>query len=174
MNFNFPIRFSREGISIRTRLDVFFLTWYDFLWRGYIYSEKYGQTFATYQSYRYFLATGVVAELPSKTHTLTYDKLLGFDYSDILTEWVQKKYPRENLVIMTDINVAAKNLEFWAKLPAKSAGLFLKDVAVLRCKDYSEVERIVENTPYDFANALGISYSGSTRVLTTNKWNDKE
>jgi len=127
-------------------------------------SEKYNETFVNYQHYRYFLHTGI---RPS-TALGPYEKLVGFDYSTILVEWAKQKYPNQSLVILTNINVQAKSLEFWAKIPANSIGFFQKDVAILRCKDQTEMNTLIDNIPEEFADAIGIGYYGKDEYFVSN------
>lgn len=93
-------------------------------------------------------------------------KLLGFDQEEILSQWVYLKFPFDHIVILTDINVEAKNIQFWAKVPSFERQQFLKDVVVARYKDKSEVEKLVDNIAPEFASAFG--YSGGM-LFTYNK-----
>jgi len=92
-----------------------------------------------------------------------YEKLQGIDYIDIISEWVNTKYRFEHVIILININVQAKNIEFWANVPQTHAIQFLKEVVILKCKDKSELQRLVQNTGLDFAEAYG--YSGGVRII---------
>jgi hypothetical protein len=96
----------------------------------------------------------------------TESKLSGFTYHEILAQWVYSKYYNENLIVLTDINVEAKDIQFWAKVPQTEMGHFLKDVVIVHCKDKGEVQRLVENIHPNFAEAYG--FSGGT-LFTYNK-----
>lgn len=93
-------------------------------------------------------------------------KLTGFDYLDILHVWVKTEYSGAHIILLTDINVEAKNLEFWAKIPRGQALEFLKDVVVLFCKDRTELERLISNIGSNFASAYGFSDGD---LILTNK-----
>jgi hypothetical protein len=85
----------------------------------------------------------------------TNNKLSGYDYLDILSFWVNKVYPYSHVILLTNINVEAKNIQFWAKVPTYQSPLFLKDIVVLLCKDQTEMMRLIRNIDTNFAEAYG-------------------
>lgn len=85
------------------------------------------------------------------------EKLFGVSYYDLICHWVNTVFKSEFVIVLTDINVQAKNIEFWSKVPVDKAVNFLQDVVVLRCKDRSEVIRLIENIPKEFAEAYGFA-----------------
>lgn len=153
---SFPFKIgsvSKNGLVIKTKTDSLFFRWTDLFWSGWLYSSKYGMSFCGFSHYSYFDKI----ETQGTSVDRTWKKLEGFDYPSILIEWAKSKYPGESIVVLYDINTSAKSLEFWAKVPAVSRGPFLKDVAVLRCKDHTEMSRLVRNIEPAFASAIGIS-----------------
>jgi hypothetical protein len=94
---------------------------------------------------------------PTNQKSKPLDKLTGFDYTDILSQWVSMKYPLDHVIILMNINVEAKNIQFWAKVPQVEIGNFLKDIVVLRCKDLSQLAQLIGNIPEEFAEAYGYS-----------------
>ncbi len=93
-------------------------------------------------------------------------KLDGANYEDIISQWIFFKYPKNHIIVLTNINVDAKNIQFWAKVPKTDTLHFMKDVVILHCKDRTEVLRLIENIPSNFADAHGYS-AGS--LITYNK-----
>jgi predicted transcriptional regulator len=98
--------------------------------------------------------------------TTTFKKLTGFDYTDILSQWVSTKYLYDHIIVLMNINVEAKNIQFWAKIPQTEIEHFLKDIVILRCKDQTQLIRLIENIPVEFAEAYG--YSGGC-LITYNR-----
>lgn len=93
-------------------------------------------------------------------------KLEGFDYLDILHVWVKSEYSGSHVVILTDVNTEAKDVEFWARIPKGQALEFLKDVIILNCKDKTELEKLVPSIGTKFATAYGFS---DGELFLTNK-----
>jgi hypothetical protein len=144
MKFFSKFKLSRRGITIITGPDTYrFCDW------------------------RYFITGAEKYRYPSTPASFSSSpKLFGFDYPEILSQWIAFKYPREHIIVLLNINVQAKNIQFWAKVPQTDMKYFLQDTVILRCKDKSEVIRLVENIPPDFADAYGYS-AGS--LFTYNK-----
>jgi hypothetical protein len=121
--------------------------------------DKFG-VFIPWMFFIPYSGVGIFSYPVSQTKPTPYrksDKLTGFDIGDLIPEWVKFKYPSEHLIVLTEVNVQAKNIQFWAKIPKTDSQFFLKDLVVLFCKDKSEVIRLVENIPRDFADAKGFS-----------------
>jgi hypothetical protein len=95
-----------------------------------------------------------------------FRKLSGFTYVTVLCEWVSVKFPLEHVIILTNINVEAKNIHFWAKVPKTDAIEFTNDVVVLRCTDTSEMWTLITNIGEDFADAYGFC---AGKLTMTNK-----
>jgi hypothetical protein len=115
----------------------------------------------------YFIELYVHFRYPTKptgSSVALSKKLSGFYYHDIFSEWVIQKFKFEHVIILTNINVEAKNIQFWAKVPQTHATEFLKDIVLLKCKDRTELERLVQNMGVDFAEAYG--YSAGVCVIT--------
>jgi hypothetical protein len=96
--------------------------------------------------------------------TKEHKKLAGFDYLDILHVWVKSEYAGAHVIVLTEINAEAKDVEFWARIPKGQALEFLKDVVVLYCKDMSEIEKLVPSIGTKFATAYG--FCDGNLVLT--------
>lgn len=94
------------------------------------------------------------------------DKLVGLTMFDLISQWACSTHFYSNIIVLTNINVGAKNLQFWAKVPKVDIEHFLKDVVILHCKDRTELLRLIENIPPDFADAWGF---GSGQLIQTNE-----
>jgi hypothetical protein len=132
----------------------------DITLRGVLVELNGKCTFIPWLLFVPFSGIGIISYPIFKDVNVPYnrsDKLTGFDIGEIIQEWVRFKYPSEHLIILTEVNVQAKNIQFWAKVPKTESQFFLKDLVVLFCKDKSEVIRLVENIPRDFADAKGFS-----------------
>lgn len=156
MKFSLPFKLSREGISISYKGDTLTYSWIPFFW-GEVHSKYTGLTYAEFKYYKKHI---------SDIEKQGFKKLLGFDYLDIISQWISLKFPVDHIIILLNINVEAKNVQFWAKIPQTEIGHFLKDTVVLRCKDESEMERLVSNIPPNFAEAYGYSCGN---LITYNK-----
>jgi hypothetical protein len=132
----------------------------DITLRGVLVELNGKCTFIPWLLFVPFSGIGVISYSISKDVNVPYnksDKLTGLDLGDMIPEWVNFKYPSEHLIVLTEVNVQAKNIQFWAKVPKAESQFFLKDLVILFCKDKSEVIRLVENIPKDFADARGFS-----------------
>src|SRR5438445_100940 len=90
--------------------------------------------------------------LGKERDNVPFKKLVSFDYTEILSQWIYFKFPYDHVIVLSNINVQAKNIQFWAKIPQKEVPHFLKDIVILRCKDVSELVRLVDNIGPDFAD----------------------
>jgi hypothetical protein len=138
MKFSSPITFSKKGIEFRYKQYLMFIAW---MW------------FVPFTGREVMFSNTETAGEPYRNSA----KLNGFDFEEVISQWVYLKYPREHLIILVNINVEAKNIQFWAKVPKTDSKHFLKDLVVLYCKDKTEVLRLVDNIPVEFAEAYGFS-----------------
>jgi hypothetical protein len=141
MRFSSPITLSWKGVCFKNSKYSLFLPWTN--------PFKYQ-----------------VTHLAQEDEETRPSKLYSLDYQSLITDWVSKAYKFQHIIVLTNVNVEAKNIQFWAKVPTTSMSHFLKDVVILRCSDKSEVIRLVGNIPPEFADAQGYS-AGS--LLITNK-----
>lgn len=139
MKFSSPIRFSKKGIDLRYRNYIAFIAW---AWFVPMNGVK-----AVFQN----------ADTPVSQPYRNSAKLQGFEIEELLAQWIGLKHPKEHIIVLTDINVQAKNIQFWARVPKTDMQFFLKDIVVLHCKDKTEVLRLLENIPAKFAEAYGFS-----------------
>lgn len=133
MKFSSPIRFSKKGIVLR--------------------NKKYSLVLPWTNPFKYYITEYASVDLPYKNSS----KLKGLEYNDLISEWVALKHPVSHVVVLTNINVEARNIQFWAKVPKTDMIHFVKDLVVLQCKDKTEVIRLAENIPPNFADAQGYS-----------------
>lgn len=133
MKFSSPLSFSKKGICFK--------------------HSKYHLFFPWANPFNYEVITYAMDGVPYKNSS----KLKGFEYPELISEWVSMKYPLRHLIVLSNISIEAKNIQFWAKVPKTDILHFVKDVVILHCKDKSEVLRLVENIPSSFADAQGYS-----------------
>lgn len=139
MKFSSPISFSKKGLYFKNSRYRIFFPW--------------GNPF------KYHLIDVPQVTIPYENSS----KLKGMSYEDIISEWVLAKHRNNHIVVLTNINVQAKNIQFWAKVPTTDMVHFVKDIVILHCTDKTEVSRLVENIPSNFADAIG--YSAGTLVI---------
>lgn len=139
MRFSSPLTFSKKGFYFKNRRYSVFFPWHS--------------------PFRYHTIEYATTTIPYKNSS----KLQGIEYNDVISEWVTLKYPLNHLIILTNINVEAKNIQFWAKVPKTDMIQFVKDLVILHCQDRSEVVRLAENIPISFADAHG--YSAGSLII---------
>lgn len=94
-------------------------------------------------------------------------KVHGFDLiRELLPEWSARIWPNEFLVCLCHIDPAARSQRFWSMLKKEQITEMLKDVVVLRCKDLTEMETLIESIDRNFADAVGVC---NGRLLLTNQ-----
>lgn len=82
-------------------------------------------------------------------------KLQSRSYTSIIDDWVAFNFVNQIVIVLTNINVQVKNIDFWAKIPVEQKIKFMEDVVILRCKDKSEMMMLIGNIGQDFAEAKG-------------------
>ena len=97
----------------------------------------------------------LVKVLPIKTsEPVRKSRVQGFPLVTVLEDWSGFRYPGEHVVILTDIDVSKKGMDFWAKLPKAILREFVySGVVVLRCNDLAEAMNLLYDIPFDFADA---------------------
>jgi hypothetical protein len=160
MKFKLPFSLSWTGIIRVWSDDLLVYPWLSiFTFAFYFISFKYSTSFVNIDKYLEYRKQ-VLGEVGEE-----YRKLLGIDYSDIISQWVYLKFPFEHIIVLSNVNVEAKNIQFWARIPQTESIHFLKDLIILRCKDVSEMNRLIDNISHEFADASG--YSAGV-LITTN------
>jgi len=94
-------------------------------------------------------------EGPSLSYDFGKSKLHSLSYSSIIDSWVFLHFHGQTVIVLTNINVQAKNIEFWAKIPPEQKIKFVNDVSILKCKDRREMFKLLGNIGQDFADAKG-------------------
>ena len=83
--------------------------------------------------------------------------MLGISYVDVVAQWIKSHHSNKHIIALHNINVQAKNIDFWARVPKSDIQYFLEDVVLLICKDVPEMTRLIDNISEDFAEAYGYS-----------------
>lgn len=122
--------------------------------RGYadlpaFHSTMYSKNFNSRREY--WMHIGALEEMTRKY------RVRSFNTIDVLTSWVRAAFPVDYIVILTEINIAAKDSSFWLKLPQHYRPHFLGDYVVLTCGSTNDVYRLCDSIPIDFAIAYGFS-----------------
>lgn len=157
----FP-KFTKKGIWFIHNKDYICYNWF---WNrsagNNYYSQKFSINFPSLKAYEKYADhigySGPEADIKSKN-------IFGLNYEDIIREWVQLNFGSECIVILTDIDVSQKSMDFWDSIPYVKKVVFTKEVVVLKCKDFSQVEQIVNSVERKFASAFG--FKAGTLVYT--------
>lgn len=154
------MRFSKTGVTFKYHGDQ--LTWrWPWSRNGMerYYSTIYTQDFNSLSEY--WKHVGVVEEALVKSS----GKLEAYSELEVLSVWVRRLYPTSHVVVLTNLDASAKGISFWSRLPKDQVEHLLKDVIVLRCKDKTEVFRLVDSVEATFADAFGFSFG---QLIETN------
>ena len=141
------ITLNRRGIWFPFEGDRICRSWF---WKrdtNVYYSEKFNRSFYSLADYLKYIG--------SLGPTMGSSSMSGLNYGDILPEWVSYKFPKEIIVVLTDINTGKKTLDFWNKVPHPNREVFGKDIVILYCKDLGQLKRIIDSIDISFADAYG-------------------
>lgn len=87
--------------------------------------------------------------------TTSVGKMQGFSLSRVAAEWASRIWVNEYLVIMCDVDPGSKGPSFWFRLSPTQRTSLLEDVVVLRCKDETEMETLIDSISPSFSTAYG-------------------
>lgn len=149
------MRINKQGISFSYYGDV--LTW---LWgQGYT-SALYEGVFTNRN--HYWQHIGALEE-----RSRAGGNVLGISLGEVITSWVKTRFAYEVVVVLWDIDYAAKDQVFWKTLPAKTVKAFCEDIVVFRCKDASQADNIRESVEVDKLGTCKVFVHG--KELGTNQ-----
>ena len=144
------MKISNQGIEFKYYHDV--LTWL-WPWRrqhgGKFWSDHFNHSFPNLNSY--WMRMGTLDAVLTRFG----EKVNGHSWIEILCVWVNVTYSMRDVVVLYNVNVSAKGVSFWAKIPREKIEDLMQDVIVLRCKDRAEVFRLISSIPPSFADACG-------------------
>lgn len=84
---------------------------------------------------------------------IVLNTIQGFSQEEIISKWLSTL--PGIVVVLLDIDVAAKSKLFWDTVPYETKKEFIKDVVILNCRDISRMEQIIGSIDLTFATALG-------------------
>lgn len=153
------MRFIKGGIAFRYHGDELVWRW---PWArrgaGKFRSSLYTRDFSDLASY--WKHVGVVEASLIRSS----NKLESFSILEVLSAWVRLFYPSEHVVILMNLEVSAKGMSFWSRLPKNQVEHLLRDVVVLRCSNKREIFKLVDSVPPSFAEAYGFSFGQLTET----------
>ena len=137
-------KIDKEGIWFKYIGDEVCLMWFWNKKPNRYYSRKLACTFFSIKEYGRYMgsATGVKER-----------KVLGLSYRDVLEGWVNMNFGNEYVIALIDVDISKKNNLFWENIPYIKREAFSKDVVILRCKDLSQQQRIMDSLDPGFATA---------------------
>lgn len=140
------LKINKKGFWFEYKEDHICLNWFWHKPLHRYYSEKLHHNFHSLKDYR---------EYSVSNSDVKHKNILGFDTRDIIEEWVEYKFSKEYVVVLMDINISEKSMEFWEGIPYTKKIVFSKEIIVLKCKDFRQVSQIIESVEREFAIALG-------------------
>lgn len=147
--------FNSSGVFFKYHGDVVQWMW---PWARNKYSAPYHSSFLTrdFNNFRdYWLLYGEDRALVKLSNG--DGRLHGFDLMlEIIPQWLSRIWPNEFVICLSNVNTEVKGPKFWSMLREDQRYEFLKDIVILRCKDNSEMETLLESIDIGFASAIGV------------------
>ena len=145
---------NKQGINFKYYGDILLWKW-PWVRQGApkFFSKFHSKDFKSLPEY--WAHSGKMEYLASKS----YDgiKILGFSYIEILNDWVSIHFCTEHVVLVRELDVSAKDVSFWMRIPKDKVKNLVKDIVVLKCKDKTEVFNMMETLDKNFCLAYGYS-----------------
>lgn len=143
------MKFSRAGITRNFYNDSFTWHWPFQRKNGKYFSATYGLYFNSVKDY--WQHVGSVSQKMLQDNA----KLDSYSLEEVLSKWAISLYSTSAFIILYNLNVSAKDIAFWARIPHSTLQHLSHDVVIMRCSDKREVYSLLESTPTEFANAIG-------------------
>ncbi|MNK09965.1 hypothetical protein D3C87_279750 [compost metagenome] len=143
------MKLTRQGVEYTYHGDTLTYFWPWKARNGKFYSAEYSTYFSSFRDYWKHVGMNLPSIVRSR------EKLVGYSFEEITAQWVRCKFPFEAIVVLFNIELSAKSLAFWAKVPKEKMEYMSKDVVILRCNDKTEVTRLIESIDPSFADAFG-------------------
>lgn len=147
-------KFKREGVTWKYHGDLLLYRWPWLRGRSNGYPSKFKsisfkQDFNSFKDYWYL--RGKFSEKP---YTVS-NRAQGFSMEALLERWIScdVEFYDKILVVLSDIEVSSRSIDFWKSLGPKEANLFTRDLVILVCKDLDQGFKLVESISKSFANA---------------------
>lgn len=147
--------FDRSGVFFKFHGDIIKWRW---PWARNLFSATYHSSLLNrdFNSFKeYWVSCGedrALIKFSSGT-----GKLHGFELTEeILPQWSARLWPNEFIVCMFNVNPMAKGPKFWSMLDKFKRSELLKDVVILRCKDKTEMETLLDAIDVNFASAISL------------------
>lgn len=152
------LKINKKGFWFRYKEDNICLNWFWHKSLHKYYSEKLHHNFNSLKDYN---------EYPISNSDVKHKNILGFDVKDIIEEWVEIKFNKECIVVLMDINISEKSMNFWDEIPYTKKIVFSKEIILLKCKDFRQVYQIIDSVEREFAIALGFK---AGNLITSNEY----
>jgi hypothetical protein len=151
------MKFTSRGIE--RQLDDDLIIW---LWpwvrhepKAKIYSQNNLCFFENMKQYWLFVGSLSYPSSDGRIALTRNERLQGYTWIDILSTWIHFRYPNESVLVLTNIDVGAKGMSFWLRLPKDKIESLMNDVVVLRCDSASDLKAAIEAVADKFADAYG-------------------
>lgn len=143
------MKFTKEGMEfVNCTGDVLVKCW---PWKKVdglsLYSRVHNQYFKDLKSY--YLYLGGLEEACKKA------KVEGFFFTEIIQDWVRFNYPEQTIVVLRDLDLGAKSIDFWRKMPKHHRLEFTKDMVILFCNTDKEMSDLIHSIESSFGEAMG-------------------
>ena len=120
------------------------------------FSEKLHCTFSSIKEYKKYMGSAI---------GMKERNIFGMSYKELIGDWVGMNFDGEHVLVLTDIDLTQKPDYFWENIPYLRKVAFSEEVVILKCKDFSQLQRIVDSIEPGFANAWGYR---AGMLITTN------
>jgi hypothetical protein len=162
------MKLSYIGVSFKYHGDE--LTWY-WPWVGKTFKATYFSSLFSrdFNSLKdYWKAVGKEEALSRLT---TCDgKVYGASYKEVIAEWSKRIWPGEFLVAMLEPDYSMKGPAFMARLTSQQRHRMMQDVVILRAKDKTEAEHLLESIDITMSEAY-LVHNGNV-LLSNNEPDD--
>lgn len=152
------ISVSKFGLAVKLRKDNILIRW-PFSGKSVLHSYFHNRDFNGIWEYIKFIKSkNIYPEESTGYKRILYNnsgKIAGVSFESIMGPWLAINMPHESVIILRNIDISKKGIEFWIKLSRDSVFPFIgKEFVILRCKDEDSAEEILRSIPTNFADAI--------------------
>jgi hypothetical protein len=140
------MRLNKKGLWFTYMGDKICFMWFWNSLPNTYYSEKLHCTFSSIKEYKKYMGSAV---------GMKERNIFGISYKNLISSWVRINFDGEYILVLTDIDLSKKPSLFWENIPYIRKMAFTEEVVILKCKDSSQMQNIVDSIESSFATAWG-------------------
>jgi hypothetical protein len=149
------MKINKKGIWFNYMGDNICLMWFWNPLENTYFSEKLRCTFFSLKEYKKYMGSAV---------GIKGRNIFGLSYKSLIADWVKANFKGEHILILTNIDLSQKPAVFWENIPYVRTLIFTEEVVILKCKDASQMQKIIDSIEPKFAAAWG--YRGGNLIST--------